>query len=138
MYVRTHVRTDRRRMNILRIPINVSWPSDRKDELDKVKKLAGHDNFSKLVRNLLLEWLDRQERTLQNNPIGLRYETPDSKHWIDTISEIDISKIKEDVSLIESQELVSKLKRVSYTISKCADERSMELWKMNKVVVFKE
>lgn len=105
------------------------------ENFDKIKKLAGHENLSKLIRQLLMEWAKRQEHLISENPIGLRYETPDSKHWIDSITELQIGKLAEDIELIENQEILNKLKTAAFTINKNIDNQSMKLWRITKGIV---
>ena len=114
--------------------VHVTWPVSGLKEYERIKELAGPENLSKLVRNLLKEWLDKQEATIQNNPIGLRYETPDSKHWIDILTELDTKKVTEDIDLVENQQTLTKLKTVGNIIQRETDVRSMQLWKLERMV----
>lgn len=119
-----------------RFGVEISWPDDLRSEFEIIKKLAGHDNLSKLIRRLLLQWMKEQEATLQSNPIGLRYEVPETKHWIDILLDIEVKKIEEDLQLCEDQKKVSRIVSISAAIKESANRRSLELWKMNKVVEF--
>lgn len=116
-----------------RFVTSISWPGDMVEELERIEKLAGQGNLAKLIRNLLLDWLNKQEATLQNNPIGLRYESPDSKHWIDTIHELDIAKAAQDIELIQDQILLGRVFTVCDTVKRLANERQNELWKVERI-----
>lgn len=116
--------------------VHLTWPVSDCERFERIKKLAGNDNLSKLVRELLHEWLERQEQTIENNPIGLRYSTPGT-HWIDSLCELDLKTIPADLALLEDQKQVSKVFSTASTVKDAANRRSLELWKMTKEVVFK-
>lgn len=112
--------------------VALKWPSQQLEILEKAKKLAGPNKFSTLVIQLVAEWLDKQERIIDNNPLKLRYDESliHAKHWIDSLTELQTQQLVEDIGQIESQEILSKLKTVAFTINKNVDNQSMHLWKM--------
>lgn len=114
--------------------IHVTWPTTDINNFERIKRLAGHDNLSKLIRQLLRKWLDEQETILKQDPIGLRNSSVISdKIWIDSLCEIDTRKITEDIDLVEDQYILSKLKVASDVISKGTDARSIQLWRMERL-----
>jgi hypothetical protein len=107
------------------------------EEYERIRKLAGPDKFSKLVRQLLLDWLEAQENTIKNNPIGLRYTESAGRHWIDLLCELDLKVVPADLALLEDQRQISKIHSAADVIKRASNERSAQLWKMTKEVMFK-
>lgn len=118
------------------VSISIRWPGKETEKLERIRKLAGANRFSQLVYELLNQWLDKQEQLLKANPCGLAYNEPLplSKHWIDSLTEPTLNQLRDDIYLVESQEILSKLKNAAYIINRESDSRSMQLWKIERSI----
>lgn len=88
MYVRTVVvgwsadrrKADEKRVGRDRMPsfnahTTFRYPEDKKDLVEKARKMAGSKGLNGLQLELLEEFVVRQEGTTKHNPLGLKYES---------------------------------------------------------------
>lgn len=112
------------------------WPLGKLDILRKVEKLSAHRGLSGLIQELLTEYVMKEQAIMENNPIGLRYNSSNSdtnsRFWIDSMLEPDEQKAREDIQLIEDSELVSRISVRSKKINDAANARALELYRIKK------
>lgn len=113
------------------------WPLDKLNVLTKAEELSRHRGLSGLIQEVLTEWVMKQESVIEDNPIGLRYNSgssaaANSRRWIDAILEPDEQKAREDIQLIEDKELLSRISVRSKKVNDVANVRAMELWHMKR------
>jgi hypothetical protein len=90
--------------------ITHSWPCDKLDEYEKIKRLAP-DGISHLSTELLLQWLAKQESKV-SSPIGhdlYRYNSDNAKHWIDSLLETKEDKQKDDLLKLADRSMLTRI-----------------------------
>jgi hypothetical protein len=103
-----------------------SWPLDSLEVLRKAEELSGSRGLSTVIQDLLTDWVNQQQSVIHDNPIGLRYNSAAAsatRHWIDSILEKPLDKLKQDISKVEDLELL-KISIVSLKINETANNRS--------------
>ena len=65
----------RNRMPSFNAHTTFRYPEDKKDLVEKARKMAGSKGLNGLQLELLEEFVVRQEGTTKHNPLGLKYES---------------------------------------------------------------
>lgn len=118
-----------------------SWGLDNLEVLDKAVKLSGYKGLSGVIEQLLTDWVNQQSAVIQDNPIGLRYNSAAAsatRHWIDSLLDKPLEKLKEDISKVEDLDLLAKVSITALKINEAANNRSQVLRQIKAGRVIRE
>jgi hypothetical protein len=118
------------------------YPDNKMEMVEKGREMAGKKGLNGLLLELLEDYVNRQGAMVQQDPLGLRYESSSQGlHWSDSLKAVDLNEMREDIRSYTDEATVNELYSKVASAKEELNKQSMVIRRnktLSKVVSIKE